>query len=112
MDESKSSDRRRSKRFVLKIAVLVRANLPDGRSVQVEGLTLGVNAHGGLFEAPLKLTANQRFTVINPQSHKEVGCRVVRIGKSSPTQFQVAFECDQGSAHFWPISFLPPRIGM
>jgi hypothetical protein len=111
-DKSEPSDRRRSRRFMLKFAVLVRGNTPDGRRVQVEAFTLEVNAHGGLFEALLELTTNQRITVINPQTRKKVGCRVVRIGKSSSTQFQVAFECEQSSAHFWPFSFLPPRIGV
>ena|ERR1700686_2057250 len=112
MDESESSDRRRSKRFKFKFPVLVRAKTPDGRRVQVEAFTLEVNAHGGLFEAPLELTTNQRITVINPQTRNRVGCRVVRIAKSSSTQVQAAFECDQRSVEFWPFAFLPPRIGV
>jgi hypothetical protein len=111
MDESESSDRRRSRRFMLRFAVHVRADTPDGRRVQVEAFTLEVNSHGGLLEAPLELTTNQKITVINPQTRKKVGCRVVQIRKSSSTQFQVAFECAQRSVHFWPVAFLPPRIG-
>jgi len=107
MPESDSKNRRRSQRVMLQLAVLVRANMPDGRCVQVQAFTLAVNAHGGLLESPLELTANQRITIINPQSGKDVGCRVVRIERSSLALLQVAFEFDHHSAHFWPITFPP-----
>ena len=90
---------------MLQLAVLVRANVPDGRYVQVQAFTLVVNAHGGLLESPLEMTTNRRVTIINPQSRKDVGCRVVRIERPSSGLFQAAFEFDQRSAHFWPIAF-------
>ena len=97
---------------MVQLAVLVRANMPDGRCVQVQAFTLAVNAHGGLLELPVELTGIQRITMINPQSGKEVGCRVVRIERSSSTLLQVAFEFDQHSAHFWPIAFPPEDWGV
>lgn len=112
MTESDSKNRRRSQRVMLQLAVLVRANMPDGRCVQIQAFTLVVNAHGGLLESPLELTANQRITVINPHSRKDVACRVVRIERSSSALLQVAFEFDQRSAHFWPISFPPEDWGV
>jgi hypothetical protein len=107
MAESHHKNRRRSQRVMLQLAVLVRANMPDGRCVQVQAFTLDVNAHGGLFDSPIELTPNQRITIINPQSGKDVGCRVVRIERSSSALLQVAFEFDQCNAHFWPITFPP-----
>jgi hypothetical protein len=107
MTESVPKNRRRRQRVMLQLAVLVRANMPDGRCLQVQAFTLVVNAHGGLLESPLELTANQKITIINPQSGKDVGCRVVRIERSSSASLKVAFEFDQRSAHFWPITFPP-----
>ena len=112
MTESDPKNRRRSQRVMLQVAVLVRANMPDGRCVQVQAFTLVVNVHGGLLESPLELTANQRITIINPQSGKDVGCRVVRIEEPSSALFQVAFEFEQRSAHFWPIAFPPDDWGV
>jgi hypothetical protein len=112
MTESGPKNRRRSQRVMLQLAVLVRANMPDGRCVQVQAFTLDVNAHGGLLESPLELTANQRITMVNPQSGIEVGCRVVRIERSSSALLQVAFEFDQHSADFWPIAFPPEDWGV
>ncbi len=97
---------------MLQLAVLVRANMRDGRCVQVHAFTLVVNAHGGLMETPLELTANQKITIINPQSGKEVGCSVVRMEGPSSGLFQVAFEFDQRNAHFWPITFPPEDWGV
>jgi hypothetical protein len=111
MTESDPKNRRRSQRVMLQLAVLVRANMRNGRCVQVQAFTLAVNAHGGSLESPLELTANQRITIINPQSSKNVGCRVVRIERSSSALVQVAFEFDKHSAHFRPIT-PPPRIGL
>jgi hypothetical protein len=110
--ESDPKNRRRSQRAMLQLAVLVRANMPDGRCTQVQAFTLVVNAHGGLLESPLELAANQRITIINPQSCKDVVCRVLRIEGPSSGLFQVAFEFDQPSAHFWPIAFPPDDWGV
>jgi len=58
------------------------------------------------------MTTNQRITIINPQSRKDVGCTVVRIERPSSGLFQAAFEFDQRSAHFWPIAFPPDDWGV
>jgi hypothetical protein len=92
---------------MLQVAVLIQVTLPDKRSVQVQAFTSAVNAHGGLLESPLKLTADQRILLINPHSGKNVGCRVVTVEGPSSTLYEVAFEFDSRSPQFWPIT-LPP----
>ena len=107
MTESHPGNRRRSQRVMLQVAVLIQVTLPDKRSVQVQAFTSAVNAHGGLLESPLKLTADQRILLINPHSGKNVGCRVVTVEGPSSTLYEVAFEFDSRSSQFWPIT-LPP----
>jgi hypothetical protein len=104
---SKLSNQRRSSRVSLLVVVLIRANMPDGRLVQVQAFVSVVNAHGGLLESPMELAANQQIALINPHSRKEVRCRVVRVEKVAGL-YEVAFEFDQRCARFWPIS-LPPE---
>jgi hypothetical protein len=106
-----ATNRRRSQRVVLQVAVLVKANTPDGKRVPVQGLTLVVNAHGGLLQSPLSLASHQKITLVNPQSGKEVGCRVVRAERASSELVTVAFEFDEPTAKFWPISFPPEDWG-
>ena len=107
MTESDSKNRRRSQRVMLQLAVLVRANMPDGRCVQVQGFTSVVNAHGGLLESPLNLADNQKFLLINPHSGKEVDCKAARVEGMASALYEVAFEFDQRTPRFWPID-LPP----
>jgi hypothetical protein len=110
-DTTNASNRRRSQRVVLQVAVLVRAEMPVGNRVQVQGFTLVVNAHGGLLESPLPVAVNQEIVLINPQTGKEVGCRVARAERTSPELVRVAFEFDEPTCKFWPISFPPKDWG-
>jgi len=107
MDQSHASNRRRSRRVLFQVTVLIRAETPEGKRVQAQGFTLSVNAHGGLLESPLKVAADQRMTVVNPHTGKEVGCRAVRAERASSELFSVAFEFDRPSPQFWPITFSP-----
>ncbi len=107
MNRSKSLNPRRSQRVPLQVVVMIRANMPDGRCVQVQAFTSVVNAHGGMLESPLKLATDQKILLINPNSGTNVGCRVVQVEGPTSTLYDVAFEFDQRSPRFWPISFPP-----
>jgi hypothetical protein len=107
MDQSDASNRRRSQRVLLQVAVVIRAETPEGKRVQAQGFTSAVNAHGGLLESPLKVMVNQRITIVNPQTGNEVGGRTVRVERESSELFSVAFEFDSPSPQFWPITFSP-----
>ncbi len=107
MTESDPKIQRRSQRIALQVAVLIRATLLDDKSVQVQAFTSAVNAHGGLLESPVELAANQRILLINPYSGKNVGCRVIRVEGPSSALYEVAFEFDNRSPQFWPITFPP-----
>ena len=107
MSESGSRNRRRSQRVKLQVSVLLRAALIDGKSVQVQAFTSAVNAHGGLLETPVRLTADQRILLINPYTRNDVGCKVVRVDGPSLDLYEVAFEFDRPSPQFWPINFPP-----
>ena len=100
------SNQRRSSRVSLLVVVLIRANMPDGRLVQVQAFVSVVNAHGGLLESPMELAANQQIVLINPHSRKEARCRVVRVEKVAGL-YEVAFEFNQRCALIWPISLSP-----
>jgi hypothetical protein len=107
VSEFRPQNRRRSERVMLQVAVLVKAEMPVGKCVQTQAFTVEVNAHGGLFECPARMTVGQRITLVNPQSGKEVGCRVVRVRRSFGEGFTTGFEFEEHSPRFWPIGFLP-----
>lgn len=107
MPESDPTPHRRSQRVSLQVVVVMRATLSDGKTVQVQAFTSAVNAHGGRLESPVRLEANQRIHLINPNSGKDVRCRVVQVEGPSLDLYEVAFEFDPRSPQFWPISFPP-----
>jgi hypothetical protein len=107
MIESYPENRRRSQRVLLQIAVLVKAQFWGGEKFQAQGFTLVVNAHGGLLEAPLRLLANQKIKLANPQTGREVNCRVVRVHGPSEQSYKIAFEFEEQNPQFWPIKFPP-----
>jgi len=107
MSDRDPQNRRRSQRVLLQVAVYITTELAGGNRVRVQAFTQAVNAHGGLLDAPIRMIVGQRLTLVNPQSDKEVGCRVVRVDGPSDGSYPTAFEFDQPSPHFWPISFPP-----
>lgn len=105
-------NRRRSQRVPVQIPVLVRTEALGGQHTQVQAFTSEVSAHGGLLEMPLKLTANQKITLVNPHTGREIGCRVVRIDGSTESCFTIAFEFSERNSQFWPISVVPKDWGV
>lgn len=100
MKPTNSSNQRRSQRVPLQVVVIVRANMPDGRCVQMQAFTSVVNAHGGLLESFMKLATNQKILLINPNSGIDASCRVVKVEGPTSTLYDVAFEFDQRSPQF------------
>jgi len=105
--ESDPQNRRRSQRVLLQVPVLIRAHLPEGTPVQSQAFTQVVNAHGGLVEASFRMTTGQKIRLVNPQSKKEAGCRVVWVGKVTDGSVPTGFEFDEPDPQFWGISFPP-----
>jgi PilZ domain len=99
---------RRSERVMLRLDLLVRLEMGEGSGPQTHAFTVNVNAHGGLLESPFRMTVGQRITLINPQTGKEVSCKVVEVGALSEGYFKTAFEFEQRNPQFWAIAF-PPR---
>ena len=89
------------------MAVLMRAEVSNVKQVRVQAVTLVVNAHGGLLESPLMVTANKDFSLTNPQTGKEAGCRVVRAKRTSSDSVTIAFEFHEPKAQFWPVRSPP-----
>lgn len=96
---------------MLRFPILVKIERPDARTLQAPGLTLVINAHGGLLETSLEVESNWKISLINAQSGMTVGGRVVRVEKRGDGPLIVAFEFDQRTPQFWPISFPPEDWG-
>jgi PilZ domain len=98
-------NRRRSERVLLRLSVLVLAEDEDRKQIQEQAETQVVNAHGGLLRMRHHLHVGQSFLLNNPQTAKEMSCRVVRIEEDGLHFFKVAFEFDRPAGDVWPIVF-------
>ena len=107
MPESDPASQRRSQRVSLQVVVVMRVTLSDGKTVQVQAFTSAVNAHGGRLESPVKVEADQRIQLINPNSGNDISCRVVQVKGPSLGMYDVGFEFYSPSPQFWPITFIP-----
>lgn len=92
---------------MLRVPVIVRAKMPNGESVQEESYTSVVNAHGGLLNLQRELLVGQPIVLVNVQTKKEHGARVVRVENPPGGHTAVAFEFDKPSPQFWPVVFPP-----
>ncbi|HKV23372.1 MAG TPA: hypothetical protein VJN93_02170 [Candidatus Acidoferrum sp.] len=102
-------DRRRADRIVLRLDVLVRLHMPEAERSQTHAFTTSVNAYGGQLESPFRLTVSQRITLVNPQTRKEVSCRVVRVESTAGGHYLISFEFCQPGSSFWPVGLLGSR---
>jgi hypothetical protein len=106
-DSTGTTGRRRSQRVMLRVPILVKTRIGKGTPSGAEGVTLVVNAHGGLLESTLPVADNEEIILAVPYTGKEVGCRVVRSEVTSSGLVRFAFEFGERTCKFWPISFPP-----
>ena len=92
---------------MLQMAVKVITSNAAGVHAEEDTQTLVVNAHGGLLKLKLEVLTGQPLVLVNPRNSKKQNCKVVRIEQPTPEYFAVAFEFDQPSPGFWPVSFPP-----
>lgn len=101
------AEQRRSKRVVLRIAIVVTTHTPDGEPMREETRTSVVNAHGGLLQLKMEVFPGQPLLLLNPKTKAKQPCRVVRVDHPPGEFTAVAFEFDRPAPGFWPITFPP-----
>jgi len=106
------SNRRRSQRVELQLAVFLRVEVSEGRCYEVQAFTSVVNAHGGLVEVPIRINPEHRLTIINPNARHSAECRIARVDRTPDGDFSVAFEFTEPNPRFWQIDFPPEDWGV
>ena len=100
------ANRRRSERVMLQVPVTVLTETSEREQVREDAHTLVVNAHGGLLKLKMEVLAGQPLVLVNSKGVQEQ-CHVVRIDQPSPDYCAVAFQFDDPSPMFWPVTFPP-----
>jgi hypothetical protein len=108
--DANPANRRRSERVILQVPVTVLTETPEREQVQEDTHTWVVNAHGGLLKLKMEVLAGQPFVLVNRAGLQEQ-CHVVRIEQPSSDYYAVAFQFDEPSPRFWPVTFPPADWG-
>jgi hypothetical protein len=100
------SNRRRSQRVILSIAVTV-CNEGGNRdaSFEEETRTLAVNANGALIVLASKVYKTQLLRLKNRGTKAEQICRVTYIGPLSGGKVQIGVELTTLAPDFWGVTF-------
>jgi PilZ domain-containing protein len=103
------SNRRRTQRVILTVAVTVHAGGSSAKEVTFveETHTLIVNLHGALIVLAAKVAKGQKLRLTNRATKEEQSCRVASISPGTEGKAQVGVEFLKPSPDFWRISFPP-----
>jgi hypothetical protein len=102
------SNRRRSQRVILSLAITVRTEeAPRNASFEEATQTLVVNAHGALIALVGKVERGQTLRLTNRATNEEQLCHVMYVGPVSGGKAQIGLEFKKPSPEFWNITFPP-----
>ena len=115
VDESERSlstrvEARRSQRVMLRIPILVRAEIKGEPPLEEDTFTMVVNAHGALIALAMKVRPGQKLDLRNWGTAKEQACRVVHVKNNPFGKNEVGIEFPFPNPHFWNLDF-PHPIG-
>ena len=103
------AERRRSQRFLLDVALIVRGESIEGRPFQEETFTISVSAHGALLVLSARVALGQTLFLVNAQTRNEREGRVARFGALYGGLAQVGVEFAFPAPEFWFSDFSPER---
>ena len=98
---AKYSERRRSPRSLLDIALIVQGLSVEGLPFQEETFTISVSDHGALLVLSSKVQLGQRLLLVNPRRHIQREGRVARFGSPYGGLAQVGVEFAYPAPEFW-----------
>jgi hypothetical protein len=94
---------------MLKVPVLLSVTSREGLVTEEATFTQVVNAHGGLLELEMEISAGQSFLLTNSKTGMSRECTVVRTDpRPGGRGLLVAFQFETATPDFWPVGF-PPK---
>jgi hypothetical protein len=98
---AKTSERRRSKRFLHRVRVFAYSHAPGETPYHEEAATLEVSSHGGLLTLAANVFVGQKLLLTNIDNQHEQECYVVRFARKHRQKKEVAVEFTQSAPDFW-----------
>lgn len=101
-------DARRTRRVLLQVPILVRAQFAGDDPIMEETTTVEVNAHGGLISLAMRVRPGQKLVLKNWATAIEQECRVVHVREKPFGKNEVGIAFPYAMAKFWNVEFPPP----
>ncbi len=94
---------RRSRRFPLRVPVVVYGRTPDNLPFRDRTHTLNVDAYGARVTVAADLEKGQSILLVNSFTQEERECRVVHVGEKQSGRTKVGVEFLNPKGNFWHI---------
>jgi hypothetical protein len=103
--DSRTTDRRRSKRLEVVRPVFVSGHRIDAKPFFEEAISLQVSAHGGLLVLATSVRVGQELLLATDRMQVPLqSCRVARLVSSTPLRSEVAVEFARPTPEFWQVA--------
>jgi len=101
------SARRRSQRVLMQVAVRVRGDDAQGRTIEEETQTLAINAHGALVLLQSRVTSGSKLFLEHKRTQEEQECHVAYLGPVRAGKAEIGLEFSAPRPGFWRVAFPP-----
>lgn len=105
--DSEGRERRRSQRLALRVPVFIQGKSREGKTIEVAGHTLAVNAHGALIEIPFEPEETKYLVLHNATTNQRQACRLVWSRRDESGMWHCGVEFATPAPHFWGVDFPP-----
>jgi hypothetical protein len=102
-----SNVRRRSQRVLMQVAVRVRGDDSQGRTINEETQTVAINAHGALVLMQARVTSGTKLFLEHKTTQEEQECHVAFLGPVRGGKAEVGLEFSAPRPGFWRVTFPP-----
>jgi hypothetical protein len=99
--------RRRSQRVLMQVAVRIRGEDAQGKSLEEETETLAINAHGALVLLKARLTSGSKVLLQHKRTQEEQECHVAFLGPVRSGKAEIGLEFSSPRPSFWRVAFPP-----
>jgi hypothetical protein len=99
--------RRRSQRVLMQVAVRIRGEDAQGKSVEEETETLAINAHGALVLLKARFTSGSKILLQHKRTEEEQECHVAFLGPVRSGKAEIGLEFSSPRPTFWRVAFPP-----
>jgi hypothetical protein len=99
--------RRRSQRVLMQVAVCIRGEDVQGKSIEEETETLAINAHGALVLMKARVTSGSKVLLQHKRTLEEQECHVAFLGPVRSGKAEIGLEFSSPRPAFWRVAFPP-----